>query len=213
MTMTEQTGLRVKGTIHGYTYRVDTGAIIKRIEKQNITSYAAADIMARLIGNDVLYVPRYMGFIYGSVANPATPLVRPITNRAQVWEDIGHDELAQSGVNGNVIISPLASGPIYSVNGSAVNYTGNSVTLTAHTSLGTGEYGFPLGDGTGSSYAAAFVNNDYIYQVLLITRLVSPTGVITYLPFARADLGGGSDTYPQKLDGEELAIFWDIVFF
>ena len=70
MIMTEQAGLQVKGTIHGYTFNVATGAIVKRIAKKNITSYVAADIMARLIGNDVLYVPRYMGFIYSAVEDP-----------------------------------------------------------------------------------------------------------------------------------------------
>lgn len=212
MTRNENTGIIVKGTVHGYMFDVVTGEITRRISRRNVTTYAAADIMARLIGNEVSYVPRYMGFIYGPNAVPATDLIRPPlldTTRLQLWSSIGADELSATGVAGNVLISPLAAGPQYTVNGSATNYTGNSVTLTAHTGARL-EYGFPTGTG---GYASDFADSDYIYQAMLVTRLVDSDGVKTYLPFARADLAEVGPVFPQKTAGYEFALFWDIAFF
>lgn len=212
MTRNENAGIIVKGTVHGYMFNVVTGEIAHRISRRNVTTYAAADIMARLMGNEIAYVPRYMGFIYGPNAVPAADLVRPPeldTTRLQVWSDIGAVELAATGVAGNVLISPLAAGPQYTVNGNVNYYAGNSVTLTAHTGARL-EYGFPTGTG---GYASDFVDYDYIYQAMLVTRLVDSDGVKTYLPFARADLAETGPVFPQKTAGYEFALFWDIAFF
>jgi hypothetical protein len=109
-------------------------------------------------------------------------------------------------VGGNVLISPLSAGPGYSIDGSAANYSGNSVTLTAHSGTRL-EYGFP----TSGDYSDELDDLDYFWQALLLTRLVEGTD-ITYLPFARVSLKIGG-VFPQKPANFELALYWSISIF
>lgn len=192
-----------RGSVYGYIHNPKTGEKIFEIKRHNIITYAAADIMAKMLGGESAYVPGYMGFVYGTTPTPGTDLVEPPTSRVQTWSGIGA-ELA--GITGNVLISPLAAGPSYAVDGSSSYYANNAVTLTAHSGSRL-EYGFP----TVSPYQIAFADGDYIYQAMLITRLVSGN-TKTYLPFARVSLAE-TGVYPQKVTGYELALFWQISYF
>jgi hypothetical protein len=155
-----------------------------------------------MLGGDTEYIPGYMGFVYGEVASPT--LTEPPTSRVQTWDSIG-TELADPGVAGNVLIAPLSSGPSYSVDGSEDYYSNNAVTLTAHSGSPL-EYGFP----TSSPYADDLEDGDYFYHALILTRIVNGS-TIQYLPFARVTLYDTS--YPQKLAGFELALFWQVSYF
>jgi hypothetical protein len=159
--------------------------------------------MARLVGGDILYLPKYVGFIYGTTATPS--IVDPITSRVQTWTDLGV-ELASVG-KANILITPFASIPDYTVDAAAnlpaSIYAGNAVTVSAHTGTRM-EYGF-----TPGTYADPLADSNYLYHCMLLARLVNGS-TITYLPYARVSLLGSS--YPQKPVGMELAIFWTITF-
>lgn len=174
-------------------------------EIRNIITYTAADIMARLLGDDRNYVPRYMGFIYGASATPGAALIDPPTSRVQTWSGLA-SELADPAVTGNILISPLAAGPSYAVDGNTNYYTGNAVTLTANSGRRT-EYGFP----NSAPYAPVLADGNYFYQAMLLTRLVSGS-TITYLPFARVTLKH-SGSYTAKPVGFELALFWQLSYY
>lgn len=193
-----------RGQVRGYFYNPKTLEQRGHFHIKNVITYTAADIMARLLGGDTSYIPGYMGFIYGASGTPGAALIEPPTSRTQTWTSLA-TELADPGVTGNVLISPLSSGSSYSVDGLTSTYNGNAVTLTAHSGSRL-EYGFP----TSVPYAVALADGDYFYHAMLITRLVSGSA-ITYLPFARVTLKGAS--YPQKLVGYELALFWQISYF
>lgn len=193
-----------RGQVRGYFFNPKTGEQRDHFHMRNVITYPAADIMARMLGGDSSYVPSYMGFIYGASATPGAALIEPPTSRSQTWDNLA-TELADPGVTGNVLIAPLAAGPTYSVDGSTSNYEGNAVTLVAHSGSRL-EYGFA----TSAPYATPLVDGNYFYHAMLITRLVSGSQ-ITYLPFARVTLKSAS--YPQKLVGFELALFWQISYF
>lgn len=193
-----------RGQVRGYFFNPKTLEQRDHFHIKNVITYTAADIMARLLAGDASYVPGYMGFIYGASASPGLALPEPPTSRTQTWDNLA-SELADPGVTGNVLITPLAAGPSFSVDGSTTDYSGNAVTLTAHTGSRL-EYGFP----TSAPYDGVLVDGDYFYHAMLITRLVSGS-TITYLPFARVTLKGAS--YPRKLVGYELALFWQISYF
>jgi len=193
-----------RGSVTGYLINPRSGERRLLFERRNVITYAAADIMARLLGGDTAYIPGYLGFVYGEVASPGAALVEPPTSRVQTWDSIS-EELSDPGVTGNVLIAPLSAGPAYSVDGSADYYDGNAVTLTAHSGSRL-EYGFP----TSSPYADELDDGDYFYHALILTRIVSGSN-IQYLPFARVTLKDTS--YPQKLTGFELALFWQISYF
>lgn len=193
-----------KGLVRGCYFNPVTQERRGEFEIHNIITYTAGDIMARLLGDERDYVPRYMGFIYGNSATPGAALIDPPTSRVQTWTGLA-SELSDAGVTGNVLISPLSSGPAYSVDGNTAYYTGNAVTLTAHSGRRT-EYGFP----TAAPYAAALADGDSFYQAMLLTRLVSGS-TITYLPFARVSLKQ-SGSYVAKPVGFELSLFWAVQF-
>jgi hypothetical protein len=196
----------MRGQVWGHYINRLTGEVRWPFYNHNVIAYTAADIMARLLGGDQLYRPQYMGFIYGAAAAPTWPIPpgETPTSRVQTWAGLS-TELADAGVTGNILITPLAAGPTYSVDGSTSYYSGNAVTLAAHTGSRL-EYGFQ----TSAPYAGVLVDGNYFYQAMLLTRLVQGS-TVTYLPFARVTLKDG--TYPQKLVGYDLALFWQISYF
>jgi len=193
-----------RGQVRGYFFNPKTLEQRGHFHSKNVITYVAADTMARLLGGDSNYVPGYMSFLYGASSTPGIALPEPPTDRTQTWVNLA-SELADPGVTGNVLITPLAAGPKYTVDGDANKYNGNAISLTAHTGSRL-EYGFP----TSTPFAGVLVDGNYFYGALLLTRLVSGS-TITYLPFARVTLKGA--TYPQKLVGYELCLFWQISFF
>jgi len=194
-----------KGHVRVYYHNPVTGKRTNEFEIHNVITYTAADIMARLLGGDSDYVPRYMGFIYGASATPGAALIDPPTSRIQTWSGLT-SELADAAVTGNILITPLSAGPAYSVSGNTSYYTNNSVMLTANSGRRT-EYGFPL----TAPYCGALADGNYFYQVMLLTRLVAGS-TITYLPFARVTLKQGT-SYVAKPVGLDLSVEWAEVYF
>ena len=194
-----------RGRISGQFVDRLTGRTTPRFEINNIITYTAADIMARLVGGDVQYRPEYMGFIYGTKAAPG--ITDPITSRVQNWTDLAA-ELAPVN-KANVLIAPYASSPGYTVDAAAGLpagiYAGNAVTVSGHTGTAL-EYGFTA----GGTYASPVADGDYLYHAMLISRLVSGS-TITYLPFARVSLKVGA-AYPRKPVGMDLSLFWSVVY-
>ena len=193
-----------KGRVSGYFVDLETGEQQGHFETTNVITYGAADIMAKILGGDTTYIPSHMAFIYGTTGTPGAALIDPPTSRVQTWDGLS-TELADGAVGGNAVISPMAAGPAYSIDGSNTLYANNAVTLTAHSGNRT-EYGFP----TASPYATALADGDYYWHAMILTRLVSGS-TITYLPFARVTLK--DTTYPQKPVGFELALFWQVSYF
>ena len=192
----------VKGRVHGYLINSVTGHKRDNFEINNVTTYAAADMMARMIGGDSSYVPGHMGFIYGATGTPG--LTDPPISRVQTWDDLS-DELADPSTVGNILITPMTAQPTYAVNGSSSYYTGNDVTLVSHSGNRT-EYGFPL----AAPYATDLIDGYYFYHAMLLNRRTVGSSII-YTPFARVSLKGA--TFPQKLANYELALFWSISIF
>jgi len=195
----------IRGRVHGYFYDPVTNERCDEFEINNVTTFAAADVLARLMGGDTRYAPAHMGFIYGETGTPDADLEQRPSSRLVTWASLA-TELSSSGVGGNVLISPLSAGPGYGVDGSAVNYSGNKIQLTAHSGTRL-EYGYP----TSAPYADELEDDDWFWQALLLTRLVDGS-TITYIPFARVSLEV-ADVFPQKPANFELALFWDISFF
>jgi hypothetical protein len=201
----------IRGSVHGHFIDLDTGERCNDFKIKNVTTYAAADSMARLLGGDVRYAPGYMGFIYGDTAAPDASLEQPPRSRVVSMASLSTELVALEDVSsnkGNILISPLSAGPGYDVDGSAANYSGNSVTLTAHSGTRF-EYAFPTA--SAGVYADELADGDYFWQALLLTRLVEGSNV-TYLPFARVSLKVGG-TFPQKPTNFELALYWSISLF
>jgi hypothetical protein len=195
----------IRGSVRGHLIDLDTGERQDEFEIKNVTTYAGADVMARLLGGDTRYAPGYMGFIYGPTNAPTAALEQPPTSRIVTTASLD-TELANAGVGGNVLVSPLSAGPGYAIDGSASNYSGNSVTLTAHSGTRL-EYIYPV----IAPYSDELTDLDYFWQALLLTRLVEGT-TVTYLPFARVSLKVGG-VFPQKPVNFELALYWDISIF
>lgn len=193
-----------RGKVWGYYINPVTGEQTQPFVINNIITYTAADIMARLVGGDTTYLPKYVGFIYGTTATPG--IVDPITSRNQTWTDLGNELALVS--KANVLITPFASIPQYTVDAAASLpsgiYAGNAVIISAHTGTRL-EYGF-----TPGTYANPLADSNYLYHCMLLTRLVNGS-TITYLPYARVSLKVGAN-YPQKPVGMELALFWQITF-
>jgi hypothetical protein len=192
-----------KGRVGGHFINLETGETRGNFEISNVITYAAADIMARVIGGDTRYLPGYIGFVYGEVINPGPALIEPPVSRDQNWDSIS-TELAD--VTGNILIAPFSAGAAFSVDPAASTYyDSNAVTLTAHSGSRL-EYAFP----TSSPYADELADLDYFWHAMLITRIVTGN-TIEYIPFARVTLK--DPAYPQKPVGFELALFWQVSYF
>ena len=201
--MVSKTVLDIKGLVKAAFINTATGERTPIIEKRNLHTYAAADIMARLVGGDTSYTPGFIGFIYGPSSGSAPSA---ISSRLQTWDGLS-TELASVGCNIN--ISALSRASQYEVDGSSDYYTGNGVILSAHSVSGAGgQYGFPT---DGMTYAGVLADTDLIYHAMLLVRRTSGTNV-TYIPFARVSLQSGV-TYPAKPAGLELALDWQLSFF
>ena len=180
--------------------------------KPNVITYAAADIMARLLGGDSTYAPGHIGFIYGGddtmadLVDPAS--LSPATKRVHTWSTITAELTTGLSQPANILICPLTLNPGYTVDGSSTTYSGNAITLAAQTGLSL-EYGMP----NSVPYAAKIEDlvNCYFYQVLLLNRRVV-NGSVIYTPFSRVNLTKVLTKYVAKPAGFDLAVFWTISY-
>jgi hypothetical protein len=206
MIVKENTGLSVKGSI---SYKLHNGNdIYKEVSRSNVITYAGADLMAQILGGDSSYVPKHIGFMYGTDAT-AAGLIDPdslpdSTKRIHRWDNITTDVAA---INANILISPLVLKPAVTVDGSDV-YEGNMITFAAFTGTQL-EYAFPTG---GATYAAELTTGMYFYQALLLNRKVVGSETL-YTPFARVTLRDPvTSNYNAKPSGFDLSLFWSVTF-
>ena len=214
MKIKERMQLGVRGNVKWKFSKGRTGLYL--CEKHNVITYLAADIMARLLGNDNTYIPQHVGFIYGST--DTTSLVNPDilpdnTKRQHNWDNITTEVAA---ANANILIAPLVLNPAWSIDGNSLTYNSNAVTMAAFTGTYL-EYAFPT---DGSTYAHTINDLEaggfaYFYQALLLNRRVIGSNVV-YTPFARVTLEDPETAHPGIFDpkphGFELSVFWTITF-
>ena len=197
-----------RGEVSGYYFNPKTGEKRNPFSTRNIITYTAADVMARMLANQTLYIPQHMGFVYGTNAVPALPT---LTSRVQPWSQLSSDLANVAAGLANVLISPFSSAPSVELNGSSSFYTNNAVTVTANSGARL-EYGFST---TGAVYAPAIQDDgisDYMLQALLLARVMDGL-TPTYYPFARVSLSDlPGVTYSVKPASWELAVSWKLTF-
>lgn len=195
--------LAVRGAIRGKWIDPKTGCEFRHFSRNNTLSYACCDVLAQILGGNSAYVPRYMGFIYGT---PLSPALTDPTSRNQSWDDLGVELSAVTVAN--IQISPITLTPSIVVNGDEAKYSGNGVIFSSHTRSGAaGDYGFPL----TTVYADVLKTGDYLYHAMLLTKTSEING--TYIPIARVSLADIGDPFQAKPDGFELALEWQVSFF
>ena len=179
--------------------------------RPNVVVYPAADLLARILAGDAAYLPRHVGFIYGTNASPGLddPESLGDLKRMHDWSKITTDV---ADIGGNVLVAPLAVAPSISLDGDPLKYAGNAVTFAAHTGL-LQEYAFPT---DGSTYARALTDLEddeyasvYVYHVLLLNRRQVGSRVI-YTPFSRAAIE--SAPFTPKPASFDLGVYWTITF-
>jgi hypothetical protein len=203
---------RCSGRIEPFLFDPRTGEKIWLPNRKNVVAYSAADLMARTQAGDETYLPRNIGFIYGTDYSPLLddPDALPVeTRRQHDWARIASDVAA---IGGNMLVASLAQAPTVGLDGSSALYTANAVTYSAHTGLLL-EYAF---DTSGSTYAQTldalegdYAQSVYFYHAVLLNRWESG-GQVTYTPFSRAAFGTAPfDPKPTNL---EMAVFWTLTF-
>lgn len=180
--------------------------------RPNVVVYSAADLLARVLAGDPAYLPRHVGFMYGTDPAPAQledpENIELALKRMHDWSKIASDTAA---IGGNILISPLAVAPAISLDGDPAKYAGNAVTFSAHTGL-IQEYAFPT---NGSTFAKALVDIEsehtpvYVYHVVLLNRWQSGNR-ITYTPFSRAAVE--SAPFTSKPPSFDMGVYWTITF-
>jgi hypothetical protein len=174
------------------------------ITKSNVITYKAADIMARMLGGDITYIPSHIGYLYGPTA-AGSPMPNPESTRDHTMDQIATELLA---LGGNMLISPVSKNPEFTSDDDTL-YDGNVVTTSA-ISDSTG----PLVFSSSLGYAALPPQDgtDTYYQVLLLTRIFAPGSTTpTYIPFARTQLAAGITGIAVQ-PNSELAVFWQLTF-
>lgn len=173
------------------------------VDKSNVVTYLASDIMAELVAGESDSRPRWLGFLYGTTPTPPS-LTDPDTlvgvNRRdwtmQLLADVAEDNAA------NIAVAPLVGKPSVAADPASQYNQGNVVTFSAHTGMVT-ETLF-----SGASYAPPLGTLDpaYIYQIVLLARGPAQT----YRPFAVSQLGNAP--FVAKVPSRHQAAFWDIKF-
>ena len=184
--------------------RAKDGSTTLLLERHNIITYQAADMMARLLANDQRYRPAYIGYLYGP---KAAGMVNPNTvGRDHDMALIAGDLLA---VPGNMIVSPLGANPLIQVDGDPAIYDGNSITFSAISDSGSALV-YPAA--AGYEATAPQASDDKYYQVALLSKYFEP-GSLTpvFQLFARTQLTDTTDGILVQADSE-LVVFWTITF-
>lgn len=205
--------LGARGGVCAYLTKAD-GDPSLFTDVHNQLSYSAAEAVASAYAGDSSLIPRRIGFVYGTSANPTG--LSTGSDREMSWNTLKE----QLGGFGNVQIAEFSSPPAVSVNDPSTDPpdsrpskygTGNAVTFHACTRSGSGaEYGFSP-DGVNH---ADVLGGQYLYQVLLLG--IRPGQECTtekgYVILGRASLMKGGE-YRQKPTDYELAVSWRVSFF
>ena len=204
----------MKGDVRGKWVSRD-GREISCIDTHNTISFDAASAVAAAYGGDVSKVPKFVGFLYGDLANP-TGLTDP-ENRNMQWDDIREE--VRNIKYGNIQVAKFSFAPTFSTpdeddsdSNGTVLYKNNAVTFHACTRSGSaGKYAFPT-DG-GSGYAEEFKDGMYIYHALLLSpKTECECDPQEYNVLARVSLDRNK-VFRKKPEDYELALDWCVTFF
>jgi hypothetical protein len=185
--------------------RTPDGRQVPVFETKNVITYRAADMQARMLGNDQRYRPTYVGYLYGPTPS-GSPMPNPSSTRDHTMADIESDLQA---LVGNMIISPLGVNPQFAVDGDPAVYDGNAITVSA-ISDSTSQLIYPSSGGYASLPPQA--GSDAYYQVVLLSRYFEPGSTDpVFVPFARTQLASGTGGIVVQASSE-LVVFWTITF-
>lgn len=198
----------VRGMVSGRWFNPRTGHSIPFEPRHNQLSYRAADAMALAYAGNTARVPKRIGFLYGSSADPAG--ISSPSDRDLTWSGLSSEVVRIGG--SNILVAQFSLPPTISVDDEPSNdrdrYSGNAVTFHAHTRSGSaGEYAFPT---SGSSYAGEFSDDMTLYHAILLGE--DPSNAKAYIPLARVSLAVDG-AYRQKPKDYELALDWKVTFF
>lgn len=183
-----------------------------RVQRPNVITYTAADIMARIAAGDTEYIPRHIGFIYGTTDSPSLPVPDEQTGtalRAHPWSTI-RSQVAS--ITGNMIIAPLSlkAAVALPTGADATLYSANAATFVAR-SDNVQEYAFTPG-GTYADTVEDILDASgsvYCYQAVLLSR-IQRAATVTYLPFARVALA--DEPFTALPTGRAWIVEWTIEF-
>ena len=207
----------MQGWVKGFWINPLTGERRVAFERHNQLSYGCSDALASLMAGRVTFLPRAIGFIYGtgegviySPAAQAPVLVSPAV-RDQSWAGLQEElSVANAGTYCNMEIAQIVQSPQVVIDASGPSgavYRGNSVIFMAHTVTGgAGTYAFPL----TAPYAGALATGNYLYHAVLLGKTQDLTA--PYAPLARITLIDGT-VYNTKPSGFELSLEWQISFY
>lgn len=181
--------------------------------RPNVVTYSAADLLARVLAGDDTYLPRHVGFLYGTTPTPPQledpEDLEASLKRMHDWSKLATDAAANQA---NMLIAPLAVAPSVGLDGDAARYAGNAVTFSAHTGM-VQEYAFPT---SGGAYAAAIADIEaeeygavYVYHAVLLNRWQAGSRIV-YTPFSRAAIE--TAPFTSKPASFDLGVFWTITF-
>lgn len=172
---------------------------------KNVITYQAGDIMARMLGRDLQFIPSHIGFLYGPTS-PGSPMPNPSSTRDHTIDIIATELLA---LGGNMIISPIGTNPAFDVDGDAALYEGNAATLTAISDSGSDLIFSPV---LGYASDPPQSGSDEYYQVVLLARTFRPgSSTPTFYVYARTQLASGTAGIVVQANSE-LAAFWQLSF-
>jgi hypothetical protein len=190
-------------------YQSRDGVLGPEYSRSNVITFHAADIMAQLVAGNLQYRPSHIGFLYAPNTAVIPDPAAKVPPRDHTIDDVS-DDLANPGVIGNMIVSPLNGNAAISIDGDDTLYEGNRASVSAISdSSGTPVF-------VGASFAGTVPQpTDNYFQVVLVARLLAPGSTTpVYKVFARAALNDASPTTGLPVQtGFELAVFWDITFF
>lgn len=198
--MKEQTYVAmIEGRIRVYRKYPD-GRVCLVVDRHNVITFRAADILSKVLGGDITYIPSRIGMIY---AADDKSFVNPGTNRTQEWGTIASDVLDQGG---NMIICSLAS-PTFSVLGDTDVYSGNVATLSTMSDKDA-----PRAFSTGGYDANPPASGKKYFQVVLLARtFLAGSSTPVYTPYAIAQLTDTTDGLVIE-DNTELVVYWSLAF-
>lgn len=174
-------------------------------DTKNVITYASADMLARMLGNDQRYRPAYIGYLYGPTPT-GSPMPNPSSTRDHTMADIETDLQA---LGGNMIISPLNVNPQFVVDGDPSFYEGNAVVNSA-ISDSTSSLVYPASGGYASLPPQP--GSDMYYQVVLLARYFAAGSTEPiFIPFALTQLAAGTSGIVVQ-SASELVVFWTITF-
>jgi hypothetical protein len=180
--------------------------------RHNVVAFSSADILARMVGGQFEWAPRYVGFIYAP--SDYTGFTSPdsaAVPRNHSWDVVAADVLASAG---NMVVSPVSKCAEYAVSADAAGmdyYECNKVTLHAVSASSAA----PVFSGGGYLMGAPYVDgaSRVFFQAVLLARFPEAgASDFKYAVYARVQLGTAPAGQPMVGNGAEVSVQWPITF-